>query len=176
MATDLNDLVEPFKREVAVPGTFADTYPSTTDEMLAASLADAFGQAQLDGWFGSYLVDPQAYTVDPELSAPAQALVVVYAGMRLIRARIMELTTSTRYKAGPVEYETARSAAVLKDLLAGLTSRRDQLLTLATRASTSTYTLDAYPARASSLNSLYPGVFGVFAPAEVPYQPVMLRG
>ena len=149
--SDLSELVEPLKREIAVPGTFATTFPDTSDDDLAATLADAFGAGQLNGYFGgqTLTVDPDlgTYVVSPDLSAAGAALVVIYAGMRIIRSQLRGINTMARYKAGPVEYETQQSATLLREELAYLRQRETDLLTVAQRA-TSIYVMDAYLHRA----------------------------
>jgi hypothetical protein len=169
--SNLADLVEAFKREVAVPGQFEAEFPDTSDDDLAASLADAFGQARLDGFFGSTQITP-AGVVTPDLSIAGAALIVIYAGLRMTRTQLRTLRTVQRYKAGPTEYETQQSAAALTEDLKQLERRRQELISQAVRAgrgSGTTFVLDAYVARASSHNfygGFFPnemaaGVFGV---------------
>lgn len=157
----LPDLVEAFKREVAVPGTFATTFPSTSDEDIEGSLADAFANAQLDGFFGSMELDLATGTVTPDLSLAGAALVVIYAGLRMTRNQLRTLNTINRYKAGPVEFETQSSAAALTEDLRQLERRRQELITQAIRAGRgrgTTFVIDGYVSRASSWN-FYGGFF-----------------
>jgi hypothetical protein len=159
--SDLVDLVEAFKREVAVPGTFASTFPDTSDPDLASALADAFGNARLDGFFGTMTLDVDAGTVEPDLSVAGAALVVIYAGLRMTRTQLRTLPTGTRYKAGPVEYETQQSSAALTEDLKQLERRRQELIAMAVRAGRgagSTFVIDNYVARSSSFN-FYGGFF-----------------
>jgi hypothetical protein len=155
MATDLSTLVDSFKREVATPGTFATTYPSTSENDILGTLADGFAEAQLDGFFPTYTLDPDTSTVtntadaDPTtngLSLAGQALVVIYAGTRMIRAAFQASKATTRYKAGPVEYETSSSATVVVQLLRDLGDRKKAMIDLA-RGQTVDYVLDAYYGR-----------------------------
>ena len=155
--TDLGDLAEAFKREVAVPGTFATAFPSMSDDDIVGSLADAFGEAQLDGFFGTLSLDVDAGLVDPDLSVAGAALVVMYAGMRLIRQQLRGM--KTRYKAGPVEVE--QSASALTEELKQIERRRIQVIQQAVRAGRgygSVFVLDAYVSRAASYN-YYGGFF-----------------
>ncbi len=137
MPTDLATLVEAFQREVAVPGAFDSAFPDTSPTDIIGCLMDAFGEAQLDGWFGSYTLDVATSSVadagntDPltnGLSLAGQALIVLYAGMRMVRNQMMNTKSQVRYKAGPVEYETATSATVLTQMLKDLAARRQELL------------------------------------------------
>lgn len=145
------DLVEPLKREIAVPGTFDGAFPDTTDDDLVASLADALGEAQLDGFFQTTTVDVDAdYEVTPDLSGAAGALLVIYAGSRILRAQLRALTSNQRYKAGNVEYETSRPANMLRDELALLAGRKKDLLTVARSSGRTIYQLDAYLGRSQT--------------------------
>lgn len=168
----LADLVEAFKREVAVPGAFASTFPSTSDEDLEAALADAFANARLDGFFSRMELDVATGTVTPDLSIAGAALVVIYAGLRMTRTQLRTLNTVVRYQAGPVEYETQQSAALLTEDLKQLERRRQELISQAVRAGRgtgSTFVIDGYVSRASAYNfygGFFPyeaasGVFGI---------------
>lgn len=127
----LSDLVESLKREVAVPGTFSTVYPNTSDLDLIGSLADAFGAAQIDGLFINQQLDPLVYTVTPDLSPVGGALVVAYAGERLINAAILNMRSRVSYEAGPVKYEIENATSVLVQLLKNLIERRRRLQDLA---------------------------------------------
>lgn len=141
--TDFIDLVEAYKREVAVPGTFPTSFPLTSDEHIVGSLADAFAEAQLDGFFRGVTLEVDDGSVDPDLSAAGGALVVIYAGIRLVRQQMISLSTSARYEAGPVKYEKRMSASVLAEILKALELRKSRLIEAAT-AATSVYVLDGY--------------------------------
>lgn len=161
MATDLSDLVEAFKREVTIPGTFETTFPDTDDDAIAAALGDAFAEAQLDGFFGTMSLDVDAGLVDPDLSVAGAALVVMYAGMRMIRQQLRGLNTRTAYKAGPVEYEVEKAATALTEELKQLQARRNQILANAIRmgrGAGTVFMIDAYVTRAYSRN-MYGGFY-----------------
>lgn len=147
--SDLADLVEAYKREVAIPGTFSDVYPKTSDALIAAALADAFAQAQLDGFFGTSVLVVDQGTVTPDLSTAGAALVILYAGIRLTRQQLRTVRTRTTYKAGSVEYTSEQAASAVTEDLKLLEARRRELLALALRAGrgTSTVVVDAYAAR-----------------------------
>jgi hypothetical protein len=158
--SDLADLVDPLKREIAVPGEFDTAFPNTTDDDLIATLADAFGEAQLDGYFQTSVVDQTDFTVTPDLSAAGGALIVVYAGTRILRSKLRALTSGQRYKAGPVEFETTLPANLLREELLLLAGRKKELLTLARSTGRVVYQLDAYLGRSSvnwaSLGGFHP--------------------
>lgn len=170
--TALADLVEAFKREVAVPGTFSTDFPETSDADLEDALADAFAQAKLDGFFGTVELDVATGVVTPDISLAAGALIVIYAGLRMTRQQLRVIKTVARYKAGPTEYETQQSAASLTEDLRQLERRRKDLLNQASRAGRgrgTTFVIDAYEARGSAWSfyggffpgEVYSGVYGV---------------
>lgn len=147
MTTALGDLAEMYRREVAVPGMFDIAYPTVTEAHIIGSLADSFAEAQLDGWFAAYTLDVDVAEIDPEVSLPAQALIVNYGASRLIRAELRAANSQVRYKAGPVEYEVSRPASFFTQLLKDLAQRRKDLLDLARAGTRYTYVLDGYSGR-----------------------------
>lgn len=136
--TVLATYIPALKREVAGPGEFDADYPSSDDGELAGGLADGFGQAQLDGFFGTQVCDPVALTVTPDLSFAGGQLVVIYAGERILRSKLRGLQTKTLYKAGGVEYETQTAAGAIQQELKDLTARKDRLLVQILRAGRAT--------------------------------------
>ena len=166
--TALDTLVEPLKRELAVPGAFDAAFPNTSDDDLIESLADGFGEAQLMGFFPTYELTggEGSWETSLDLSAAGGALVVIFTAMRILRAQIRSQAGSERYKAGPVEIETTRSANVLRDELKFLSNRLDMLIAEGKRASrpTSVAVFDNYTTRtAIQLHRI-----GGFAPLELP--------
>ena len=136
--TALTDLVEPLKRELAVPGLFDEVFPETDDAALVASLADGFAEAQLQGYFGTLsLTNAPDYETSEDISAAGGALVIMFTGMRIIRAQLRTMLTSERYKAGATEFETGRSAQLLRDELRYLQDRIDALILSAQRSARS---------------------------------------
>ena len=146
--TTLDEMVEQYKREVAPPGAFDTTFPGATDDTVKGYLADGFAEAQLEGFFGTYVLDAHAGDITPDLSPAGMALVTIFAGIRTLRTQLTNLR-STRYKAGPVEYEVAVPASVLSEMLKDARARRDALLEMGRRASQgpTTYVLDFYAVR-----------------------------
>ena len=125
---DFIDLAPSLKRAVAPPGEFDQFFPNTTDDDLAGSLADGVAEAQLDGFLSTHSLDLDAGTIDPALSNPQQALIVLYARARVLQARLSNLKSVTRYKAGNVEAETQQAASVLVELLRESRERKKALL------------------------------------------------
>ena len=128
--SDLAELVESLKREVAVPGTFAGQFPDTTDDDLTLSLLDSFAQVQLDGFLGSSIAS-DAGLITPDLSRGAQALVVIYAGIRFLTVDLLNRKTRTKYQAGTAVFEQEQGASVIVEMLKALRIKKDALTALA---------------------------------------------
>jgi hypothetical protein len=170
--SDLADLVDGLKRELAVPGEFATTFANTTDDDLTGALADAFAGAQLDGFFSDQVLDPNAQTVTPDLSVSGGALVVLYASERILTAKLRTIPTRVVYDAGGgTKYEKDQSANVMVQELKMISDRKKQLLAQAlrlSRARSGTYMTDAYVTRALGYYSaLLNGEWGGFFPYEL---------
>lgn len=131
--TNLMDLVPALQRELSVPGEFANDFPNTQDTDLANSLADAFSEAQLDGFFSKQVVDTTALTITPGLSSGGGALCILYAGIRILRAKLRSIKTTVRYEAAGVVYDVAQSSNVLTEELKSFQDRKTQLLGLVLR-------------------------------------------
>lgn len=170
--TDINDLVDAFKREVAPLGGFDAQYPNVSDPAIAAALMDAFAEAQLDGFFGRHVLDVEGETVTPDLSVAGAALVVLYAGMRNAKHALNQQAASSgaTYKAGPVTYQTTSAATVLKAQFDALNARRLELIENARRGGGSpVFSLDMYESRANQHN-----FYGGFLAGEYGGSTVML--
>ena len=125
--TALTTLVEPLKREVAVPGAFEATFPVTSDDDLAFSLMDAFAQAQLDGFLVNSVMD-DAGVVTPDLSRGAGSLIVIYAGIRFLTADLLNRKSHVRYEASGAVFEQDTGASILVEALKGLRAKKDAML------------------------------------------------
>lgn len=156
MAADLAEVIDSLRREVNAPGE--DLFPNATDDDWLGNLQDSFWDAMLDG-----LISPAAYTeadgvVSPiapnttEFSREFLQLVVFYAGVRIIRNYFSGMNSTFKAKAGPVEYETQKSATVVRDLLAELVRKRNiLLLRLSDIGMSQSYYVDAVLARDESM-------------------------
>ncbi|QBQ74867.1 hypothetical protein [Caudovirales GX15bay] len=152
MAVDLFTLVDSLKREVNPPGS--DLFPDSTDDNWLGSLTDAFWEVRLYGFlsgyeenaaarggdaaFGEGIVTPHGVDAtyddptgwsDLDLSRELQQLIVLWAGWKVVLARMGSLSTMFRAKAGPVEYEAQNAASVLKGILDQLKARIDWFVT-----------------------------------------------
>lgn len=155
MAVDLADLIESLQRETSPPGT--DLFPTATDDEWLGQLQDAFWAAKLHGFdaFDNYteqdgLVFP--ISGDDELGREWQQLLVLFAGIRSIRMKLMNTNTSFRAQAGPVEFETANSANLLNEILRELQKQVDRLYdSLGDLGDSSTYYINGMISRSASI-------------------------
>ena len=128
MTVDLADFVDSLRREITPLGT--TLFASTNDDTLAAHLVDAFWEAKLDGFLEGYSSDEDGLVTGTSGDLPRSgvALVVLYAGIRILRNRILNLNTQFRAKAGPAEFEQQNSATVLAEMLRQLRGVKDRLM------------------------------------------------
>lgn len=132
MAVDLEDLIPFLKAEVASPGSEETAFADAITATWLVHLQNAFWQARLDGMLKGFVeasgqIEPETTGAD-DLSRDLQQLVVLYAGIAIVRNQLREINTLFRAKAGPVEYETQKSAQLLKGILDELHSRRGLVL------------------------------------------------
>lgn len=133
-----SELVEPLQRAVAVPGTFDTAYPSTGEDDLIGLLLDGFAEAQLDGFLSdnTYIADPDDVDyglLDPVITQPEGALIVIYSSSRLLANELSSRKTHIRYEASGAVFEQDYSAQVLverlKEIRARITDMRTQAST-----------------------------------------------
>lgn len=137
MATPVADLRVMLQREVNVPGF--EQLPDITSSQLDGYISDGFWETRLLGMLESYtLTDGTEFATptgavikaaanDGDLPSEYQMLVVIVAGMKLIRLKALNLAVNFTAEAGPVSYEQQTSATVLRAILDSLESRLNQL-------------------------------------------------
>ena len=156
MAVDLGDLIESLRREVSQPGAEATTFPDSNDDIFFGHLQDGFWETVLDGVVSGYteadgLVEPIEEGGE-DLGRELQQLVVIYAGMRIVRNQLLAMNSVFRAKAGPVEYETQKAASVLKAAYDSMVARRNYVLAvLSANGSVDDYYIDAVLQRDENL-------------------------
>jgi hypothetical protein len=148
--TALSTLVPALQRELAVPGTFADVYPNTGKKDLVGSLADAFAQCRLDGFFKDVALDITTPLEQPDYDQWVTTL--------------RSMTTSSTYKAGSVEASQSTSATVLRAEMDYLVQRQKDLIEAGTRGARtcSAVQVDGYLARLHYGQPSYYSVGGFF--------------
>jgi hypothetical protein len=126
--TDFNNHVAWLRREVAVPGTFDTVFPDTAAGDLAAALVDGFYTAKRQGWFPGIEADPDTSLTDAVLSMTAVGIVVLYAGINIVRNQIKEMNTVFRAASGKEQFETQKAPSVLTERLKEMEDERKELL------------------------------------------------
>lgn len=165
MAVDLSEYVEVLRREVTPPG--GDQFSGVADDVFAGYLADALWEARLDGFFDGWEADP--FGVIPAkdgVEFPRQhiALLVLYAGIRILRLRILNTNTRFSVEAGPARFSQEQSANALTEMLKNLNEVKDRLVAQGEDEPTSTYLIDGYSVRAWCPDSYYGAeLAGLFA-------------
>jgi hypothetical protein len=167
LSIDLSDFTDSLQREVQPPGTVL--FAGVSDDTWVGYLADAFWEAKLDGFMGGYECDPDGIiTPDgsgPDLTRDQVALVLIYAGIKIIRNRLIGVNSKFHAKAGPVEIEQDYSATLMTEMLKSLNAVKDRLLALKTFTSDITL-IDGFSARSISGSSysgyLYDWYLGAF--------------
>jgi hypothetical protein len=185
MSLNLADYVDSLRREVTPPGS--TSFSTVDDDVFTGYLADAFWEVKLDGFNEAYVCDSEGIVIasnDPEAASinlgftltdyvdgvdmprDQVALVCLYAGIKILRNKLLESNTKLRAKAGPVEFETENSATLLVEMLKELQAVRARLLYLKT-VNTDVALIDAFSGRSTSaaaysgyLYDWYAGAFG----------------
>jgi hypothetical protein len=171
MAVDLSDYVGTLRREVSPPGSV--TFADVDDDVFTLTLADSFWEVRLDGFAEPFSADPDgivvpvnsaevvagdlSYTLTPydpavDISRTDIALICLYAGIKIIRNRLMEQPSKTMAKAANVEFEQDFSANLLVEMLKELSATKQRLLYLKTYNQDVTI-IDAFSARSMSASS-----------------------
>lgn len=157
MAVDLADYVGALKREVIPLGS--TLFASVTDTQWLAYLADAFWEARFDGFMLGYEADEdglvEPVSGDSDLDLKYVALIVLYAGIKILRNQILNTRTSFRAKAGPVEFEQQNSATMLAEMLKQLRAIKERALEELNASATEVMVLDAFSVRMFSSSSYY---------------------
>jgi hypothetical protein len=160
MPTDLSDYIDSLKREVTPLGS--TMFDGVANSVWLGYLTDAFWEARLDGLMPGYSCDSEGICTkdsDPDADLPREyiALVVLYAGIRVLRNQILN-TSDLRTKAGPVEYEKQTSATMLAEMLKQLRDTKNRIIEeLDDADETSVLYIDAFSTRLFSMEGSYWG-------------------
>ncbi len=158
MSVDLDDYVDVLKREVNPPGQ--SVFAAATDDDWIGYLADAFWEARLDGFLEHYVCDEDGVVTpvgagSDELPRQFVALIVLYAGVRILRNRILNTNTVFRAKAGATEFERQNSATMLAEMLKQLSAAKAKVIAQIENGVTPSYSFDAFSTRMLSPASYY---------------------
>lgn len=148
--TDLANSTDSVRFVMARPGTFADLFPETTDDNLIALLRDALAECHMERTLLDYESDDNGL-VRPVLTSGQTAMVVLYAGLRLVRGELLNRITNAKYTAGPVSAETTYATNVLRDIMKALEAQKRDITTVtAVSGANAAFSMaDAYVANAT---------------------------
>jgi hypothetical protein len=152
VGVDLEDFVPSLLREVNPPGT--NTFADASSTEMTGYLSDAFWEARLDGFLSEWECDDDGIImpvvgVDGEdIDRESTTLVIIYAGCKVLRNKILNMNTTFRAKAGPVEFETQNSATMLVEILKELQKTKDLILQKSEEYANLDECFDALPSRA----------------------------
>lgn len=165
MSVDLSNYIPSLKREVTPPGS--TTLDSVSDDSLTGYLSDAFWEIRMDGFMEPFSCDadgiivpidnteavagaesytPTTYDPTVDIKREDIALIIIYAGIKIIANSLTAQASHTRAKAGPVEFEQDFSANFLVERLKELNATKLRLLYLKTFNQDVTV-IDSYSAR-----------------------------
>jgi len=163
MAVDLSEdqYIDSLKREVVPLGS--TLFGAVTDAQWLGYLTDAFWEAKLDGFMTGYVADEDGVVTNEtggsDLDRRFVALIVLYAGIRILRNRILNMNTGFRAKAGPVEFEQQNSATMLAEMLKQLRATKERIIEELEEAGsgdpTGVLLLDAFSTRLFSSSSYW---------------------
>lgn len=149
---ELVELVPVLQRALNPPGV--DLFPSATEAEWVGRLSDAFWRARLAGFFpGHREADGEVSPVGSgsDLSRTEQQIIVAYARVAALQNRILNLTTMSRSKAGPVETETQRSAQMLVEMLRQAAAELTEVAATVARTATQARFLDGVAVRTAGV-------------------------
>lgn len=158
MAVDLADYVPVLRREVTPPGS--TTFATVTDPVMEGYLLDAFWEARLDGFLQEWTASGTGVVTPldagkPDIPREQIALVVLYAGLKILRNQLISQTSRFSAKAGPVSIETENSAMLMTEMARQLAAVRERLLAVDVDM-TPTFLVDGYSVRQWT-NTVYGG-------------------
>jgi hypothetical protein len=141
MATLITDLIPTLNREINPPG--AELYTTASAGAKIGYLKDGFWDARLAGMLSTYTIalgeditpaqttGAEYYTdidlTNDNLPEQFQMMIVLFAGFRLTRLKILALAVNFTAEAGPVSYEQQASATTLRAVLKSLEDRMKEL-------------------------------------------------
>lgn len=156
-SVDLYDLIPDLEGALNIPGA-TSRYANASEDEWAAKLKNAFWTAFNEGVISGFtcnedaLVSPLDASSDQTFGRDLQQIVILYVAINIIQNELLQLKTSIRSKAGPVEYEVQQSAQVLKGLMDSLLSQRDMVIKrLSDLGYVPTYYLDSVRTRDAAL-------------------------
>lgn len=158
MAVDLSDYVEALRAKANPPGE--ELYPEASPEDWRLRLSNAFWDGYLHRMFRDFTEAEGTVSAKAEGGANMPRdqiqLIVLYAALDALLARLGDLKTQFRGQSGPTEIEYQRSAQVLTEIIKARRAELAEITAdLARRGVTATYFLDATAARAGTADGAW---------------------
>lgn len=141
MSVLVQDLIPMLNREVNAPG--AEMFETASTGSKLGYLMDGFWDARLAGILSEYTIalgeditpvqaTGSSYFTDSsktngDFPEQFQMMVVLFAGFRMVRMKILSLAINFKAVAGPAEYEQQASATTLRAVLDSLSNRLQEL-------------------------------------------------
>lgn len=155
MAVELLDYVPSLLREVRPPGS--TLFSTVGDADWVGYLSDAFWEARLDGFLAGYVAEGTAgeddWTIEPtsgtaDIDRKDIALVILYAGIKVLSRQILNMSGGFRAKAGSVEFEQNASLSnVLAEMLKQLRATKDRIIDELETGTTGVAVIDTFSTR-----------------------------
>lgn len=124
MAVDLSVLIDSLKRSINPPGV--DTFDAA-DSVYLGYLSDAFWELRMLDMLSDYTESNGiivSMTGGDDIGREMQQLILLFAAITIVTNELKLAETVFRAKAGPLEFETQKNGALLRDILAELQRRR----------------------------------------------------
>lgn len=123
MAVALDALLDRLTASLNVPGEAVPMFniADNTDSWILA-LANGFWQSRARGFYGDFRLDADSENIinivgGDDMPPEDQQVLVIQTALTAIEAKMLNLFTKTRDKAGPTETERERSSTLLKQLM-----------------------------------------------------------
>lgn len=131
MTIYVSDLTPSLKRAVNPPGV--DLYPDAVDGDYEGHLSDSFWELVMWGYITGFtedngLIIQDVATPTTDLGRDFQQLIVIVAGLNIIRMLMVNINTLFRAQAGPVEFEQRKAASVLAEVMQSLERKLKSML------------------------------------------------
>lgn len=124
---DLSELADSVRNLVARPGTFDTLFPETGEEFVTSLLLDGFAEAQLEGLLTDITYDEDGL-LDKDITPAQGSLVALFAGIRLLRAELLNRVMHRRYEAGSAVFEEDYNVTLYNQILKDLAAQKDRLV------------------------------------------------
>jgi hypothetical protein len=124
---DLTELTDSVRNLVARPGTFEDLFPETGEQSIVSLLLDGLAEVQLEGLLLDVTYDPDGL-LDKDITPAQGSLVALFAGIRLLRAELLNRVMHARYEAGSAVYEEDYNVTLYNQILKDLAGQKDRIV------------------------------------------------